>query len=358
LVRPDTFVILTPGFPADEYDSTCLPAQQRFVLTLKKNFPSLKLIILAFQYPYKPEKYTWNDIEVIPFNGRNRGKVHRLLLWRRVWKELDDIRSAGSVTGILSFWYGECALIGKRFADKYSIRHICWMLGQDAKKDNRYVQRAQLASVEMAAVSDFVADEFERNFSVRPAYVIPNGITSVSKTLPLKDIDVIGVGSLIPLKRYNRFIDCIDGIRRYFPQIRAVICGKGPEAASLLRHIEKCSLSDKIFLPGELEQKEVQEMLQRSKILLHPSAYEGFSTVCLEALAAGVEVVSFCQPMHESIRGWHVVSSFPEMQTRLIELLNENDPPEPSAPYLMNDSVLMLMSLFSYEHRAKSSDLV
>ncbi|MFL5774103.1 MAG: glycosyltransferase [Flavisolibacter sp.] len=358
MAQTDTFVILTPGFPSDEYDSTCLPAQQRFVLTLKKNFPALNLIILSFQYPYQSEKYYWNGIEVIPFNGRNRARVHRLLLWRKVWKELESIRSSGSISGIMSFWYGECAFVGKRFADKYSLRHICWLLGQDAKNDNRYVQRAHLAPDEMAAVSDFVADEFERNFFIRPAYVIPNGITSVSEKVPLKDIDVIGVGSLIPLKRYNRFIDCIDGIRRYFPQIRAVICGKGPEEATLLRHIEKCGLSEKIFLPGELDTTDVQEMMQRSKVLLHPSSYEGFSTVCLEALAAGTQVISFCQPMHENIPGWHVVSSFPEMQMKLIELLNENENCAPSAPYLMTDSVIRLMDLFSYEHSAKSSDLI
>jgi len=45
---------------------------------------------------------------------------------------------------LLSFWYGECALVGKKFADKYSIKHYCWMWGQDAKKENKYVGQLHL----------------------------------------------------------------------------------------------------------------------------------------------------------------------------------------------------------------------
>ena len=48
----DTLIILTPGFPQSETDSTCLPMQQSFVRTLTENYPQLKIIILSFQYPY------------------------------------------------------------------------------------------------------------------------------------------------------------------------------------------------------------------------------------------------------------------------------------------------------------------
>jgi len=41
-----TLIILSPGFAANEEDTTCLPAQQSFILTLKKNFPSLNIIVI------------------------------------------------------------------------------------------------------------------------------------------------------------------------------------------------------------------------------------------------------------------------------------------------------------------------
>jgi hypothetical protein len=46
----EILVILTPGFAADEGDSTCLPAQQQLVISWQEQFPGIPLIILAFQY--------------------------------------------------------------------------------------------------------------------------------------------------------------------------------------------------------------------------------------------------------------------------------------------------------------------
>ena len=76
--RP-VLVILSPGFPENEADTTCLPAQQDLVRLLRQIRPSLELVIIAFQYPFTGKSYQWNGVPVIPLNGRNRGKLYRLL---------------------------------------------------------------------------------------------------------------------------------------------------------------------------------------------------------------------------------------------------------------------------------------
>ena len=73
-----TFIILTPGFPGSEADTTCLPMQQQFVKTLKGMHHDLNIIVLAFQYPYHKKRYEWFDIEVITFDGRNVGMIYSL----------------------------------------------------------------------------------------------------------------------------------------------------------------------------------------------------------------------------------------------------------------------------------------
>src|ERR1700712_5334910 len=113
-----TFIILTPGFPANGADSTCLPFPQLFVKTLKHLNPSLKIIVFAFQYPFVKSTYNWHDVTVISFNGRNKGKLSRLLTWRSIRKRLNAIVKENNVTGILNFWLGECGLIGKHAAKK------------------------------------------------------------------------------------------------------------------------------------------------------------------------------------------------------------------------------------------------
>ena len=61
--------------------------------------------------------------------------------------------------------------------------------------------------------------------------------------------------------------------------------------------------------------------MQRSKIFLHPSSYEGFGVVCLEALYAGAHVISFCKPMIKDIEHWHIVNSKEEMLKKLLKIL-------------------------------------
>ena len=53
--------------------------------------------------------------------------------------------------------------------------------------------------------------------------------------------------------------------------------------------------------------------MQRTKIFLHTSSYEGFSGACLEALYAGAHVISFCEPMKQKIDHWHIVKDEKEM---------------------------------------------
>ena len=171
-----TLIILTPGFPKDESDSTCLPMQQQLVKALKEINPQLNIIVLSFQYPYHTEKYEWFDVKVIPFNGRNKGGLSRLLLRRKITETLKVIHSDTSITGLLSFWYGECAVAGHQFADKYGLKHFCWILGQDAKKENKYPGRAQLRADELIALSDFLQEEFKINHGIKPQHLVPAGI--------------------------------------------------------------------------------------------------------------------------------------------------------------------------------------
>src|SRR5215207_10957946 len=114
-----TLVILTPGFAKDEADSTCIPTQQNFVTALKKMYPALNIIILALDYPYSRRTYQWFNHTVISFNGRNKGGLSKLLLRRKIFSTLKKINASNNIIGLLSFWWGECALTGKKFADDY-----------------------------------------------------------------------------------------------------------------------------------------------------------------------------------------------------------------------------------------------
>jgi ubiquitin-protein ligase len=87
--------------------------------------------------------------------------------------------------------------------------------------------------------------------------------------------------------------------------------------------------------------------MQQTKIFLHPSAYEGFGVVCLEALYAGARVVSFTRPLDSIISNWYVVHSVDEMASKVQELLEEPAPDyRPVLVHRMRDTVDAVMRLF------------
>ena len=348
--KPSTLVILSPGFPKDEADSTCLPSQQNFVKALNRNYPELQIIILAFQYPFTSGTYSWFGNTVIAFSGRNRGKVFRLILWQRILEQLKIIHTENNLIGLLTFWCGEAALIGNRFGKKYGLKHFCWIRGQDAKKDNKYVKRINPEAKELIALSDFLADEFLASHGIKPFVIIPNGIDTQSFPLITveRDIDILGAGSLIPLKQFEVFISLVKDLKKYFPKIKAEICGGGPEDKQLKKLLEEYELQDNLSMVGELKHAVVISKMQRSKILLHTSNYEGFPAVCLEALYAGCHVISFVQPMKKEIEHWYIVKNKETMLQATVALLKKDILDHtPVLPYPTNDSARFMMKLFS-----------
>src|SRR5450631_2072968 len=226
-----TLVILSPGFPIDEADTTCLPSQQIFIRALNKNFPSLKIIILSFRYPFSTLAYQWYGNLVIPFNGEKKSFIG----WIGLWRILDELKKENNLIGLFSFWCGEFGFIGKYFGKRNNLKHFTWIMGQDAKKGNKYIPLIRPQSNELIAMSYFLSKEFYKNYGIQPQHIIPNGIDT-SLFLPRnveRDITILGAGSLIALKQYDVFINVVNEIIKKMPDTSAMLCGKGSRQMEL-----------------------------------------------------------------------------------------------------------------------------
>jgi glycosyltransferase involved in cell wall biosynthesis len=350
LPKPQTLVVLTPGFPENEADSTCLPLQQALIKSIKENYPNINLHILSFEYPFKSQNYSWNGIPVHAFGGRNRGKLFRIHNWVKVWMALIKLKKDYEVIGLLSFWLGECAFIGERFSKLYRLKHYCWMLGQDAKPFNNYFTLARMDSSKLVAISDFLANNMQTNYGITPKYVIPGGIneSKFNEISRERTIDVIGVGSLIPLKQYNLFLEVICRLRRRLPDIKAVICGAGPERAKLMRMIYQLNLQANVTLVEELPYPQVLAMMQQSKVLLHTSNYEGLVMVAPEALAAGAKVVSLLRLMNNDISNWLVAeNTYAAAEVITGILYDVNTEYKAVVPFKIEDTAAEFMKLYT-----------
>lgn len=354
-MKPDTLIILTPGFPKNEADSTCVPPQQVFVKALQETAPALNIIVLTFQYPFFSAEYSWHGIKVISFGNSRGSRFLRKFTGIRVGQTLKRLHKEYKIIGLLSFWFGKCAYVGDVFSKKHGLKHYCWILGQDAKPGNKYVKMVKPKAESLIALSDFIQRGFRKNYDVRPAYVIPVGVDA--RMFPSaenkRDIDILGAGSLIPLKQYDVFLEMIHFLKAFYPDIKVVLCGGGIEKMHLENMAERMDIAENVSFMGITAHSEVLTLMQRSKILLHTSEYEGFGAVCLEALYAGAHVVSFVKPMKQEIKNWHHADDKEDMALKLKDLMDDRKlHHEQVLPYKIEDNARAMLKLFNYNDSA------
>ncbi|WP_214073081.1 glycosyltransferase family 4 protein [Mucilaginibacter sp. dw_454] len=345
----NTLIILTPGFPENEADTTCLPDRQIFLRVLRDTYPDLNIVVLSFQYPFQSREYYWEGIRIIALGGKGKGGVPRRVIWYRAWKKLKQLHKENEVIGLLSFWLDECAFIAHMFSERYKLPNYAWILGQDARAGNRFVHRISADGSNLIALSQFLIDEFEKNYGFAPQHLVASGINpAMYGTPPAKrDIDILGAGFLIPLKQYHLLVETVKMVKTRYPNVRAVLCGKGPELDNLLALVRQYGLEDNIEFTGEITHAETLAMMQRTKVFLHPSAYEGFGTVLLESLYAGAHLISFLKPMKKSFDHHYVVADVNEMaQTTLNILMDENRDHEPVLIQSVTQMAEAIMELY------------
>ncbi|MFC0513794.1 glycosyltransferase family 4 protein [Mucilaginibacter angelicae] len=354
-MKHKTLIILTPGFPEHEGDSTCIPPQQVFVKALKELHPELNIVVLTFQYPFFSREYEWHGVRVIAFGHPSNSRIIRRFTGLKVLTVLHKLHKESHIIGMLSFWLGKCAYIGNMFAKKYDLKHYTWLLGQDAKAGNKYFAKAKPTADRLIALSDFLVREFTKNYGITPAHVIPVGIdvTRFKKSYAKRDIDIVGAGSLIPLKQYNVFLEVIAMLKISMPDIKAVIVGDGSEMKHLKKMVTALDLADNISFTGRLAHDEVLQWMQRSKVFVHTSNYEGFGAVCLEALYAGAQVVSFVKPMDAAIENWHIAADKQTMVKRLEKILTSQETTYQSVlPFTIERNVKAMVKLFDQSEAA------
>lgn len=342
------WVIVTPGFPANAADSTCLPLQQALALSLKAQLGSTSLFIVSLQYPFEKGSYNWKGITVYSAAGKNKNGLARRLCWHRANRFLKKLSCTYHIQTMLSFWCDEAALLAGRFAKKINSTHYCWICGQDAKAGNRMVHKIKPEPEELVAISDSAAFLFKRNYNIQPAHTIYPGIDPALFGEPpaTKTIDLLAAGSLVPLKQMHRFIELVDRIRKNRPTVLAVLAGDGPERKKLEQLVHEKNLGAHIRITGELPHSQLLNLMQQSRVLVHPSSYEGFGMVQAEALFAGCAVVSFVQPVAKEIPGWNIVADTDAMFEKTVQLLNKD--PEPALspfPFLINETAAAFIRL-------------
>ncbi len=287
-------VFITPGFAQDEQDTLCTPYLQDYFQALQLARPDVRISIVALQYPYRRGQYAWRGIEVHALGGRNR-RLSKPWIWQRCQSLLRRLHRQQPIDLLHAFWLGEASSCALQFGKTHSIPVFATLMGQDASAQNRYLRRLDFGGMTTIALSPFSDGLLARSVGRKADRIIPFGIAEgdVDRNGAAdRPIDVLGVASLIPVKRIDRFLRVVAMLREQFPQLRAMLIGDGPEQQHIRAMIQRFDLQNHLEWVDFLPRPQILARMSESKVFLHTSKIEGMGLVLAEALARGCHLVS------------------------------------------------------------------
>ncbi|MEO8398636.1 MAG: glycosyltransferase, partial [Ignavibacteriaceae bacterium] len=281
--------------------------------------------------------------------GKNRKFPFRFISWYRAFENFNKIKKENKIDFIHSFWFFEAALLGSIFSYLFKIPYLNTLMGQDVLKQNKYLSLIPKKNIKFIAISKRQERIFKEN-SKKEADVIPFGISKkdfLNKSNSEREIDILGVGSLIELKNYKLFINVIKNLVETQPDIKCVLIGEGEQKNFLFKLIKEFKLENNIRLTGKLSRKEVFNYMQKSKNFFHPSKYESLGYVYEEALMFGLTIVSLETGIAEASNKWKVCKNEEEIYIQLKQLLKYNLDYTPLVPYPIEDTVKAYFKIYN-----------
>lgn len=106
--------------------------------------------------------------------------------------------------------------------------------------------------------------------------------------VPHEAFMIISVGEMIPRKNHEVIIKALGKLND--PSIYFVICGKGPMKDELKKLADNTGIGDRVLFLGF--RKDVPELCYAADISAFPSRIEGLGLAGIEAMAAGIPLVS------------------------------------------------------------------
>lgn len=157
-------------------------------------------------------------------------------------------------------------------------------------KYRTFTPRAARSAERVICVSSFTARDLVSRYGVEEPKlrVIPNapslpvGDTPVT---PAEEPYLLAIGDLRPKKNLRRLVEAHALLRRQGSRHRLVLAGADAGEGAAL------AAQPGVELTGYVSDAELDRLLRGADALVHPSLYEGFGLVVVEAMARGVPVV-------------------------------------------------------------------
>ncbi|MCR9171347.1 MAG: glycosyltransferase family 4 protein [bacterium] len=341
-------LFITPGFPANERDSQCIPALWIYAKALSES--GTKVSIITLQYPFSSKKYDWNGISVYPLNGANK-KWKQLLLTTKVIRCAEKIHQDQQLDVVHSFWLHRATKVAMKVSKSLSVPMLATAMGQEMRVPKSGFAEWNSVDFPIVAISEFQSDALI-NEGVIPSAVIPWGLEPFM--VKEKKVDLICVGSLIPLKNIGYFVELCAELKDKDDNFQAVIVGDGPKRGDLQNHINHAGLSSNVNMVGDLSHEGTLWWIGQSKVLVSASEFEGFGMTIIEALASETHVLATPVGVAKDLEIPHLIGD-PKLDVAMLQMLLQSDRPKPQL-FSISETVRAYNTIYESVSKGKAND--
>jgi len=158
-------------------------------------------------------------------------------------------------------------------------------------------------------------------------HVVSGGINQAKFRVADKvpSVDVILTGRLVPIKRFDIFLQALETVVKEIPDIKALVVGDGMLRSELRSLSVKLGVGHNVQFVGH--QENVEEWLRKAKVFVLTSDSEGLSLSMMEAMMSGLpaivsDVGDLGDLVEDGVNGFLVPRRSPRLfADRMIELL-------------------------------------
>lgn len=167
-----------------------------------------------------------------------------------------------------------------------------------SKLEGRNARRAD----RVITTSAYCRERIAYHYNVPPERIgiVPEGIDTVAwerailAAPPRTDVrpTILCVARDYPRKRIGDLVQAVAALRRYLPDVQLRIVGDGPLHAEHVALVDRLGLHGTVTFLGAIADEQVKRQYAHADVFCLPSRQEGFGIVFLEAMIAGLPIVS------------------------------------------------------------------
>ena len=171
-----------------------------------------------------------------------------------------------------------------RLTNFYEKQHL---LQQYSKCDNRFIAISQDTQVYF---QETLPASLSKNISLLNNAIDFKRFNAFNHTRETDAIRIVNVGSFVAKKNQQLLVEIVNELVKQRQNVKCVMLGDGPLLAEVKQKIADYGLKEVIECKGNVET--VEDYLAEANIYVHTAIYEPFGLVLLEAMAAGLPVIS------------------------------------------------------------------